>query len=109
MGSVGEFGEVIQLSSPVAETFAAAEEGAVIKPTVVKVNEITETMLNRLIQVNNATVNLEGGKTLVRPRSRWMVPLSGSRNGTWFPLRQHHAAWSERLPPAAPRHEKGSF
>lgn len=42
----------------------------------------------------------------VRPRSRWMVPLSGSRNGTWFPLRQHHAAWSERLPPAAPRHEK---
>ena len=23
--------------------------------------------------------------------------------------RQHHAAWSERLPPAAPRHEKGSF
>ena len=45
----------------------------------------------------------------VRPRSRWMVPLSGSRNGTWFPLRQHHAAWSERLPPAAPRHEKGSF
>lgn len=64
MGSVGEFGEVIQLSSPVAETFAAAEEGAVIKPTVVKVNEITETMLNRLIQVNNATVNLEGGKTL---------------------------------------------
>ena len=33
----------------------------------------------------------------VRPRSRWMVPLSGSRNGTWFPLRQHHAAWSERL------------
>ena len=45
----------------------------------------------------------------VRPRSRWMVPLSGSRNGTWFPLRQHHAAWSERLPPAAPRHKKGSF
>ena len=32
----------------------------------------------------------------VRPRSQWMVPLSGSRNGTWFPLRQHHAAWSER-------------
>lgn len=64
MGFVGEFGEVIQLSNPVAETFAAAEEGAVIKPTVVKVNEITETMLNRLIQVNNANVNLEGGKTL---------------------------------------------
>lgn len=66
-GIIGEgdvFGGELQFRVVEPETFAAPEEGPVIAPTVVKIDAIDDYLFDKLIQVNDAIVNFEDGKTL---------------------------------------------
>lgn len=64
MGTVALYRGLIQLSSPMVETFVSGTSGTVIEPAVVTTQEVTSTMVNKLIKIVGCTLTLDEGKTL---------------------------------------------
>lgn len=63
MGTVALYRGLIQLSSPMVETFVSGTTGTVIEPAVVTTQEVTSTMVNKLIKIVGCTLTLDEGKT----------------------------------------------
>lgn len=74
MGTVAEYNDLAQLL-PMAETFEPAVPGTVIEPIMIKVQDITEELMNKLVKISDVAIVRDG-----TTRNYTITDVSGSVN-----------------------------